>query len=490
MAAIVVAPRSPQRPYIIYTVSGSSSSTEEEEISSESVQKKKSSKRKVCYMHISSVKHEEMQDFTSTRWNTYRNSLRQWLELRGECRDVAQCFKHSLELEFEELPDDAAFHPTCYRRFIDKREIERTKRRIVRETQRGYDQQDPQTSQAIHASTTGTTPTRKFRSRSSLPISSSGPVLPAICIICKKGYKFVVAGGRRQKEALTKTKTLNAGKLQEAAEVKDDQSILIHIKDRDCVALQVQYHKSCYRQYTRFLSGPARAEKEQIKPTFDLSYKLFCERVICQRLLINQEVLRMSQLRKDFIDLVQSSEGVDASSYRQDTLKKRLSRDFPQLVFHIPAKHNTSELVFAENLSTHTDLDFLPSGAETTQSSEMSQTDSDTERRTSKQQTTTTEGKRTLYTAALLLKRLLSDSPGMSCLCPPTAENFNLTEAQTVVPLELYNLVSWIVGATEEPTLEQFVNISDNMHVKVLSVCQDIVYLASKGRKQTPRSLC
>ncbi|XP_076858248.1 uncharacterized protein LOC143512151 isoform X2 [Brachyhypopomus gauderio] len=220
------------------------SSTEEEE----SVQKKKSSKCKICYMHVSFVKREKIQNFTSTRWNTYRHSLRQWLELRGECTDVAESFKHCLELDFEDIPDDAAFHPTCYRRFIDKREIERTKQRLVRETERDY-------------STTGTTPNKKL----CLPISSSGPVLPSICIICKKGCKFVVACGRRQRETLIKAKTLTAGKLQQAAEVKDDQSILIHIKDRDCVALQVQYHKSCYRQYTWFLRG-ARAEKER-KPT-------------------------------------------------------------------------------------------------------------------------------------------------------------------------------------------------------------------------------
>lgn len=170
-------------------------------------------------------------------------------------------------------------------------------------------------------------------------------------------------------------------------------------------------------------------------------------------------------------------------------MKRRLTRDFPQLVFHTPTKRNTSELVFAETLSTDTVLDMLSSGAETTQSSKMSQTDSETEKRTTKLQTTT-EDTRTLYTAALLLKRLLSDSPGMSCPWPPTAEDFNVTKAQTVVPLELYNLVSWIVGATEEPTLDHFVNIADDMDLKVLSVCQDIVYLASKGRKQTPKSLC
>lgn len=162
--------------------------------------KKTSSKRKLCYMHISSVKHEETQHFTNIRWNTYRN-FRQRLELKGECRDVAEHFKQCIELEFDEIPEDAALHPTCYRRFIDKREIERVTRRVLREAERGDGQQDPQTSQATSASSAvTTTPTRKLRSRSSLAITSSGPVLPAVCMICKKDSKFIVASGRRQRE--------------------------------------------------------------------------------------------------------------------------------------------------------------------------------------------------------------------------------------------------------------------------------------------------
>ncbi|XP_056290830.1 uncharacterized protein LOC130206756 isoform X2 [Pseudoliparis swirei] len=97
---------------------------------------------------------------------------------------------------------------------------------------------------------------------------------------------------------------------------------------------------------------PEKPEKEQIEPTFDISYKIFCERIIRQRLLVNQEVLRMGQLRKAFVELVKANEGLDASNYRQDMLKKRLARDFPQLVFHIPTKRNICELVFAETLST------------------------------------------------------------------------------------------------------------------------------------------
>jgi len=47
---------------------------------------------------------------------------------------------------------------------------------------------------------------------------------------------------------------LFTGQLLKAAEMKEDTSILVHIRDKDCVSLEVRYHKSCYRQYTRFLT--------------------------------------------------------------------------------------------------------------------------------------------------------------------------------------------------------------------------------------------
>ena len=174
---------------------------------------------------------------------------------------------------------------------------------------------------------------------------------------------------------------------------------------------------------------------------------------------------------------------------RQDKLKRRLVQDFPQLVFHCPAKRNISELVFVETLSADTLLDRLPhpSDTTTTESTEVSQPETDNEHTSGPQ---TAEHTRTLYTAGLILKRLLNESPGMKCPWPPTSEDLNVSEAKSVVPVELFNVISWIVGATEEPTLDSYVDIPEDVNLKVLSVCQDIVYLASKGRKQTPKSLC
>lgn len=73
---------------------------------------------------------------------------------------------------------------------------------------------------------------------------------------------------------------------------------------------------------------------------------------------------------------------------------------------------------------------------------------------------------------------------------PPTSDDLNVTEAKSVVPLELYNLIAWVVGASEELTLACYGHKQHDLSLKVLSICQDVVYLASKGRRQTPKSLC
>jgi len=41
------------------------------------------------------------------------------------------------------------------------------------------------------------------------------------------------------------------GQLRRAAEQKADEDILQHIPNRDCVAVEVRYHRDCYMMYTK-----------------------------------------------------------------------------------------------------------------------------------------------------------------------------------------------------------------------------------------------
>ncbi|XP_061920275.1 uncharacterized protein LOC133660711 isoform X2 [Entelurus aequoreus] len=269
------------------------SESEEERKTSKVRKKVRKEENKRCYMHLSSVNNEDVQHFTRTRWDTYRNYLKQWLCLQDQNKHLAEIYKHCSDVDFDAIPDDAGFHATCYRRFTDKSALFYAEKRTARAVG------EPSAA-------------------AGLPVASAGPVLPAICIICQKVEKYTRVGGKRQRDQLTQAETVSAGQLLKAAEIKKDAAILLHINDKDCVAIEVRYHRTCYRQYTRFLSlstaTHTATRDEEIQPFAD-SYNLFCDQVIRQRIIIDKEVLRMDKLRKLFVDTVKKHEDLDASGY-------------------------------------------------------------------------------------------------------------------------------------------------------------------------------
>ena len=115
---------------------------------------------------------------------------------------------------------------------------------------------------------------------------------------------------KRVRQDLSLAQTLTAGILEEAAKIRNDESILIHIRGRDCVALEARYHKRCYQRYTKCLSNKPR----DIGPTlYDQAFDEFCMEVIEARILQNKEILLLSYLLKKFIRCVQKIENTQTS---------------------------------------------------------------------------------------------------------------------------------------------------------------------------------
>ena len=82
-------------------------------------------------MHLPSIKKEQIKDFTRTRWDTFTNSVKRWHALHGENQRIAETYKHCLEVEFDNVPKEAGFHLTCYRRFIDKKRLDTAEKRVT-----------------------------------------------------------------------------------------------------------------------------------------------------------------------------------------------------------------------------------------------------------------------------------------------------------------------------------------------------------------------
>ena len=95
-----------------------------------------------------------------------------------------------------------------------------------------------------------------------------------------------------------------------------------------------------------------------------------------------------------------------------------------------------------------------------------------------------------LYRAAFILKNIIKDVPVFHTRWPPTAGDFNKKAIIQTVPSELFNFLCWVLGLSDEPSSESLRgSVAESYECKIDSITQDLVYLSSKGQKQTPKSL-
>ena len=118
--------------------------------------------------------------------------------------------------------------------------------------------------------------------------------------------------------------TTDAGLLRRAAERKNDERILVQIRGKDCVALEVCYHKD----------------------------DAFCKEVIETELIGDKKIMYMKEILEKFVTIAKVIENVDASKYRAFKLKQRLMKSYPQLVFCVSKTRNVCEIVYLEALDS------------------------------------------------------------------------------------------------------------------------------------------
>ena len=108
--------------------------------------------------------------------------------------------------------------------------------------------------------------------------------------------------------------------LWHAAERKGDENILVHIRDKDCVAIEVRYHRNCHlnhcRPFTR--EEPKASVNDEI---YKESYENFCCNIVKARLLQKKEIMRMKLLNQMFMKKVAEVEIIDASNFHVFCLK-------------------------------------------------------------------------------------------------------------------------------------------------------------------------
>ena len=69
-------------------------------------------------------------------------------------------------------------------------------------------------------------------------------------------------------------------------------------------------------------------------------------------------------------------------------------------------------------------------------------------------------------------------------------DNLTRDSAEKCIPDSLYMLMKWIITPPEEADTDDLNNNKmdcDERHQKILHICENIVYAASNGRKNTPK---
>ena len=281
--------------------------------------------------------------------------------------------------------------------------------------------------------------------------------------------------------------TLTAGILQQAALMRNDESVLIHIQGRDCVATEARYHRRCYLSYTKCLTRKPKI----VGPTlYDKAFDEFCVKVIEKQIIQSNKVLLLTDLLKKFRSCVRDIEKIEVP-YQAARLRKRLQNRYPQLIFHASKTMTKGTLVYVDSMTAGDVADAYQDSTLESQSEDESDDDdhyegSDYDFRRRRDEVSMNKN---MYFTALEVRKLLTESKGVDSEWPPDSHDLTLSLARQSIPVRLYNFLAWCVGYSSDPVENQMVEISSNQSAKIVSIAQDLIYAESNGKKQTHKAL-
>jgi len=204
------------------------------------------------------------------------------------------------------------YHRRCYQTYTAKNLLERAaKKRKIEETP-SSEEKNTVIAELEHDTMT----------RSSLQSTDIKN-----CVICQN--EKTDPKDRRRKEKLTLCQTVTAGTtLLEAAKIQGDERLIVALNEQYLIAIEVCYHRSCYRSYTNVkqIEAIKKNKEGEMECQYDDAFQVL-KSEIEPRLLERLEVLRMSDLRQRYIELL-SLHGVHNPLYRSEKLKVRIQKAF------------------------------------------------------------------------------------------------------------------------------------------------------------------
>ncbi|XP_071952530.1 uncharacterized protein [Antedon mediterranea] len=203
-----------------------------------------------------------------------------------------------------------------------------------------------------------------------------------------------------------------------------------------------------------------------------------------------QKIIRLSKLQKYLDKYIQEEEHINLGYVRSDLLKAKLEKDFPELVFHLPSRMNEATMVYFADISTGSFAEQFLESEESTDLSSDASVNPDISTTTNKEERYHLQDEsRTIHLAGLILKNAIKTSESMDYKWPPRASDINNVVMSDIIPFHLFNILAICTNTVQEHIDPSMASVPEEIRNKLEAICQDIVYLASRGRRQTPKSL-
>ena len=267
--------------------------------------------------------------------------------------------------------------------------------------------------------------------------------------------------------------------IEDAAELRGDEVMMIRIKGVDLIAAEAKYHKSCHSQYVSKSNLKQQIFKKSNLQEESLYSKVF--QTIAsdiQEGLAGGEAFDMQLLLSSF-KVALNEHGVGtADGYRSEKLKQRLQNYFGDaLVFHKQNDPSKRELIYSSHIYLKEVINAASKSFNTLvpTSAIPSTTDRDLEKT------------RTLYHAAQIIKADIKTCQGIE-IQPLATEELTLNRAKTLIPNSLMKLLSWVITKQRSSDyVDVTAGLSEADERHVLMIGQDILHSATHGRIKTPK---
>lgn len=363
------------------------------------------------------------------------------------------------------------YHRKCYQTYTHKTKVERAEKQQENVTKHDVEEQFDQPCLDK--------PPPKRLSRSQVEVFDKNK-----CAICQREKKsYNKTKGTRCKEALSLNMT-DSGRdsLMKAAQIRDDSRLLLQIRAEDTIALELKYHKSCYKDYVRQETLSKYEEQNCQKEDaandgYDRAFNKVKEYV--QDAVIKQaKAVSVSELLQQYVSQL-TVEGINAQNYRSSKLKNRLIKCFgDRLSFRQPADKKLSEIVYSAHVSTGAVVELVmkcSAGPQVDEEEVFEEVTPDAFEEDKYIQ---------VFRAAKVIRSLVTDmKPVMAW--PPTAEDLDCDSS--MVPDLMYNLFAWILSPNVIYSTTRVSDVPSKVHRTVLSLAQDLIHCVGRGRIKTPK---